>query len=101
MKDLSANANHGTLTGTTDIAGQIGRARHFDGASEKITANPALAGLTSWSFALWIYWDGNTSIRYRHPIDVGGITLYLDTVAAPGAYFAFTAPAGVNGLIKA
>jgi len=58
-----------------------------------------LAGLTSWSFALWLYWDGSTTVQYRHPIDVGGITLYLDTTLTPGAYFAFTAPGGVNGLI--
>src|SRR5439155_9626157 len=99
MKDLSGNGSNGTLIGTADVAGHVGRARHFDGTSEKITATPALAGLTSWSFALWIYWDGSTSVRYRHPIDVGGITMYLDTTAVPGAYVAFTAPGGVNGLI--
>src|SRR5256712_9184490 len=29
MKDLSGHVNHGTLTGTTDIAGKVGQARHF------------------------------------------------------------------------
>src|SRR5439155_1197722 len=29
MKDLSGHVNHGTITGTTDIAGKVGRARHF------------------------------------------------------------------------
>src|SRR5439155_829100 len=99
MKDLSGNRSHGTLTGTTDIVGKTGRARHFDGASEKIAATPALAGLTSWSFALWLYWDGSTAIQYRHPVNVGGITLYLDTNLGPGAYLAFTAHGGVDGLI--
>src|SRR5207245_4044670 len=30
MKDLSAHANHGTLFGTTAIAGKVGPARHFN-----------------------------------------------------------------------
>src|SRR3989475_1054114 len=30
MKDLSGHANHGTITGTTDIAGKVGQARHFN-----------------------------------------------------------------------
>src|SRR2546422_7337950 len=99
MQDLSGHGNHGTLTGTTDVAGEVGRARHFDGVSEKITATPALVGLTSWSFALWLYWDGSTAIQYRHPINVGGITLYLDTTLSPGAYFAFTARSEENTFV--
>src|SRR5439155_23701665 len=99
MKDLSGNRSHGTLTGTTDIVGKAGRARHFDGVCERIVASPSLAGLTSWSYALWIYWDGSTAIQYRHPVNVGGITLYLDTNLGPGAYLAFTAHGGVDGLI--
>src|SRR3989454_3391337 len=36
MKDLSGHANHGTITGATDIAGKLGRARHFNaGRSEE------------------------------------------------------------------
>src|SRR3989441_3108872 len=94
MKDLSGHGNDGTITGTTDYPGKVGRARRFNGSFEKIAAAPALTGLTSWSFALWLYWDGSTAIRYRHPVDVGGITLYLDTSLGPGAYLAFTAPGG-------
>src|SRR2546428_12387783 len=37
MKDLSGHANHGTITGTTDIAGKVGQARHFN-AGDRITA---------------------------------------------------------------
>src|SRR5438093_12143237 len=36
MKDLSGNGNHGTIVGTTDAAGEIGRARSFNGTSDKI-----------------------------------------------------------------
>src|SRR5467141_17156 len=43
MKDLSGKGRHGTLTGTADIAGMVGRARHFNGTSDKITATPSLA----------------------------------------------------------
>src|SRR5437764_9799550 len=99
MKALSGQGNHGVLAGTTDVPGGMGRARHFDGKAEKVYATPGLIGLRSWSFALWIYWDGSTAIRYRHPVDVGGVTVYLDTSLGPGAYLAFTASGGVNGLV--
>src|SRR5437660_461225 len=62
---------------------------------------PVMAATGEGSCALWIYRDGDAAIRYRHPIDVGGITLSLDTTMTPGAYFAFTAPGGVHGLIMA
>src|SRR5947209_5835268 len=42
MKDLSGHAHHGTITGTTNIAGKIGRARHFN-AGDRITAFPITA----------------------------------------------------------
>src|SRR2546425_10338277 len=41
MKDLSGHANHGTLSGTTDIAGKVGQARHFN-AGDRITP-PAIS----------------------------------------------------------
>src|SRR5437667_4694674 len=30
MKDPSGQGHHGTMSGTTDVAGKVGRARHFD-----------------------------------------------------------------------
>src|SRR5207249_1851555 len=38
MKDLSGHVNHGTITGTTDVAGKVGRARHFN-AGDRIAAS--------------------------------------------------------------
>src|SRR5437667_6561195 len=37
MKDLSGHANHGTITGPTDIVGKVGRARHVN-TGESIAA---------------------------------------------------------------
>src|SRR3989441_4444696 len=36
MKDLSGHSNHGTISGTTDVIGIVGRARHFDGIADYI-----------------------------------------------------------------
>src|SRR5881628_2932041 len=38
MKDLSGHGNDGTITGTTDVPGKVGRARHFD-AGDRIAAS--------------------------------------------------------------
>jgi hypothetical protein len=38
MEDLSGYGNHGAIMGTTDVAGQIGRARAFDGIDDGIAA---------------------------------------------------------------
>src|SRR2546428_11906692 len=35
-KDLSGHGNHGTITGTTIVAGKVGRARHFGGSGDQI-----------------------------------------------------------------
>src|SRR5207245_3317837 len=50
MKDLSGHANHGTLSGTTDIAGKVGRARHFN-AGDRITAAPLSVPATAFPVA--------------------------------------------------
>src|SRR3989475_2068610 len=41
MKDLSSHGNDGTIRGTTDIAGKVGQARHFN-AGDRLTA-PAIS----------------------------------------------------------
>ncbi|GAB5525869.1 MAG: hypothetical protein Roseis2KO_37410 [Roseivirga sp.] len=38
FNDATVNGNTGTNSGTTDVAGQIGRARNFDGTNDQITA---------------------------------------------------------------
>src|SRR2546427_7052680 len=41
MEDLSGQGHHGTMSGTTDVAGKVGRARHFN-AGDRIMAPPIL-----------------------------------------------------------
>src|SRR5207249_11494252 len=43
MKDLRGNGNHGTVFGTTDSEGKVGRARSFNGTGDKIVV-PSFAG---------------------------------------------------------
>jgi hypothetical protein len=57
MKDLSGHGNHGTMTGTTDVAGKVGRARQFNGIVDYIEAPDSLdlhvsSGIT---IAVWVY----------------------------------------------
>src|SRR2546425_1320061 len=57
MKDLSGHSNHGTISGTTDVAGIVGRARHFDGIADYIEVPDSAdlhvsAGIT---IAAWVY----------------------------------------------
>src|SRR2546422_7444932 len=36
MKDLSGHGNDGTISGTTDVAGIVGRARQFNGIADYV-----------------------------------------------------------------
>jgi hypothetical protein len=81
LKDLSGNANHGTMTGTTDVAGKIGRARAFNGTTDYISSSfvPAPFGMpgTPASIVLWSNQTTTaqtrgksiayTSLIYQHP----------------------------------
>src|SRR5206468_8297506 len=61
MKDLSGHVNHGTMTGTTDVAGKVGRARNFDGSGDRITA-PAKIGRASCRERVdWFGWTADLS----------------------------------------
>jgi glucose/arabinose dehydrogenase len=63
MKDLSGNGHDGVLTGTTDVPGKVGRARHF-GGTERITASAiSLSGL-DFTIAAWFNWTTNPSPYY-------------------------------------
>src|SRR2546427_8461452 len=50
MKDLSGHGNHGTISGTTDVAGKVGQARHFN-AGDRITAPAISVPATSFTVA--------------------------------------------------
>src|SRR2546426_3101367 len=57
MKDLSGHSNHGTISGATDVAGIVGRARHFDGIAGYIETPDSSdlhvsGGIT---IAAWVY----------------------------------------------
>src|SRR2546422_11518392 len=58
MKDLSGHANHGTITGTTDIVGKVGRAGHFN-AGDRITAPPIPVPATAFTVAACFRWPTN------------------------------------------
>jgi len=55
MDDLSTTGNNGTITGTADHTGQVGRARGFDGVDDQIVSvsNP-FSSLSSFTIALWL-----------------------------------------------
>src|SRR3989449_7882746 len=80
MKDLSGHANHGTITGTMDVAGKIGRARHFNGIGDRITAAAISTPLTSITGATSYPWSSNPS-PYYSGIDGGGFSWELRVMA--------------------
>src|SRR3989475_7556093 len=79
MKDLSGHANHGTITGTTDIAGKVGRAGHFN-AGDRITAPPIPVPATDFTVAAWFRWTTNPS-PYYSGIQGGGGSWELRVMA--------------------
>src|SRR3989442_13002730 len=75
MKDLSGHANHGTITGTTSVAGKVGQARHFN-AGDRITAPPISVPATDFTVAAWFRWTTNPS-PYYSGIQGGGFSWEL------------------------
>src|SRR2546426_5443249 len=65
MEDLSGNGHDGTITGTTDVVGKVGRARQFDGVDDNIAASVSVGG--QWTIALWVQWNDGPN-TYEHPI---------------------------------
>src|SRR5437773_383102 len=63
MKDLSGQGSHGTLIGTTDTPGKLGRARQFD-QGNRITASPISVPSTNFTVAAWFNWTTNPSPFY-------------------------------------
>jgi hypothetical protein len=75
LNDATANAIHGTNTGTVDSAGAVGRGRYFDGASSISLGNPVSMNLTNpFTIEAWVKWAaiGTGSVdRYRPVISHG------------------------------
>src|SRR3989454_5559929 len=76
MKDLSGHGNDGTITGTTDIPGKVGLARHFAGSGDRITAPAISVPGTDFTVAAWFRWTTNPSPYYRG-IQGGGLSWEL------------------------
>src|SRR2546422_7337691 len=72
MKDLSGYVHHGAITGTTDVAGKVGRARHFDGSGDRITASPIPVPAVDFAIAAWFRWTTNPVPYYSGIQGVGG-----------------------------
>src|SRR2546427_11202616 len=64
MNDLSGHGNDGTITGATDVAGKVGRARHFDGGGDRITAPAISVPGTDFTIAGWFRWTTNPTPYY-------------------------------------
>src|SRR3989475_4499348 len=80
MQDLSGHANHGTLTGTTIVAGKVGLARHFN-AGDRITAPPISVPATDFTVAAWFRWTTNPS-PYCRGIDGSAFSSELRLTSA-------------------
>jgi hypothetical protein len=84
MRDLSGNVHHGTIAGTTDIAGKIGQARNFNGNGDRITAPAISVPATDFTVAAWFRWTTNPS-PYYSGIHGGGFSWEL-RVQADGRF---------------
>src|SRR3989441_1964503 len=63
MKDLSGQGHPGTMSGTTDVAGKVGRARDFN-EGDRITAPSISVPTTDFTIAGWFRWTTNPSPYY-------------------------------------
>src|SRR2546426_4034803 len=70
MEDLSGQGHHGTMSGTTDVAGKVGRARHFN-AGDRIMAPPILVPAIDFTVAAWFNWTANRSAYYTAVLQSG------------------------------
>src|SRR5438128_1202731 len=80
MKDLSGHGNDGTITGTTDVLGKVGEAKHFDGSGDRITAPAISVPATDFTVAGWFRWTTNPS-PYYSGIQGGGGSWELRVMA--------------------
>src|SRR3989442_12962009 len=63
------------MSGTTDVAGKVGRARHFN-AGDRIMAPPILVPAIDFTVAAWFRWTANPS-PYYSGIQGGGYSWEL------------------------
>src|SRR2546430_12202943 len=63
MQDRSGNGNNGTMAGATDVAGKVGRARHFVG-TDRITGPAIQVPAKDFTLAAWFNWTTNPSPYY-------------------------------------
>jgi hypothetical protein len=70
VNDASLNGLNGTNNGTTDIAGQIGRARNYVGSSSQYIAlpdnNPVGSNIDQFVFSAWIQIQDLSHIKYLY-----------------------------------
>src|SRR5438552_17147562 len=79
MQDLSGQGHGGTLTGTTDVSGKVGRARHF-AQGDRITTSPIQVPGANFTVAAWFNWTTNPS-PYYSGIQGGGNSWELRVMA--------------------
>src|SRR5436309_797196 len=72
MRDRTGNGNDGTISGTADVAGQVGQARHFNGTSDYIRS-PIFPLTDKITVAAWVYFAGGQPTG-----DYGGIVTNLN-----------------------
>lgn len=87
LTDTSGNANHPIVTNGTPafIAGRFGSALTFDGSGSSLML-PAnlLAGVTNFTLAAWVYWNGGSA--WQRIFDFGnGTTQYLFLTPSSGS----------------
>src|SRR5439155_19031592 len=71
--------NHGTIAGTTDVAGRFGRSRDFSGGDRITARRISLEGL-NFTVAAWFNWTTNPSPYYAG-IHGGGASWELRVLA--------------------
>src|SRR5436309_11365404 len=79
MEDRSGNGNHGTMTGTADVSGKIGRARQFN-PGDRITTVPIQVPEANFTVAAWFNWTTNPT-PYYSGIQGGGGSWELRVMA--------------------
>lgn len=96
IHDLSANANHGTPTGTTSGKGTVKTSRNFDGTDDVVDIGDVtiLDGATQGTISVWINPDtlpsssDHNSIVAKADYTAAGNALFLRLTEAEGIRFA-------------
>src|SRR3990172_2244565 len=76
--------------------------RRFNGIGDKIVSPAKVAGLASWTLALWIDYDGTAANQWQHPIGLGtghDATVYV--IEATGQLAMKTTDSAGNAVVDA